>query len=59
MKTAVISVCYSTERLEVLWQYRTEAELQEGLESVLPALYEKYVPSEVRERIEAAVEGGA
>lgn len=58
MKTAVISVCYSTERLEALRRYRTEAELQDELESVLPALYEKYVPSEVRERIEAAVEGG-
>lgn len=59
MKMAVISVCYSTERLEALRQYRTEAELQDGLKSVLPTLYERYVPSEVRERIEAAIEGGA
>lgn len=58
MKIAVISVCYSAERLEALRQYQTEAELQEGLEAVLPALYEKYVPSDVREQIEAAAEGG-
>lgn len=57
MKTEVISVCYSTERLEALRQYRTEAELQEGMETALSALYEKHVPSELREQIET-VEGG-
>lgn len=58
MKTAVIPVCYNTEKLEALRQYRTETVLQEGLEAALHALYKKYVPSDVREQIEAAEEGG-
>lgn len=58
MKTAVIPVCYNTEKLEALRQYSTETELQEGLEAVLHEIYKKYVPSDVQEQIEEAEEGG-
>lgn len=51
MKTTIIPIRYSTEKLEALRQYRTEAELQEGLEAVLQLIYEKYVPVDVRENM--------
>jgi hypothetical protein len=54
MKRETISVPFNTEKLEALRQYRTGEQLQEELESVLQALYEKHVPTDVRERIEAA-----
>jgi len=53
MKRETISVPFNTEKLEALRQYRTGEQLQEELESVLQALYEKHVPTDVRERIEA------
>ena len=53
MKTSAIPIWFSTEKLEALRQYRTDIQLQEGLEAVLQAQYEKHVPTEVRERIES------
>ena len=52
MKTTMISIRYSTEKLETLLQHRTETELQTGLETALRALYEMYVPAEIRETLD-------
>ncbi len=54
MKTTLIQIHYEMEKMEVLRQYRNDAELKAELEAVLQALYEKNVPAEVRERIESA-----
>lgn len=54
MKTTLIQIYYELEKLEALRQYRNDAELKADLEAVLQVLYEKYVPAEVRGRIESA-----
>lgn len=54
MKTTLIQIYYELEKLEALWQYRNDAQINEDMEAVLQALYEKNVPAEVRERIESA-----
>lgn len=53
MEMSIIQIQYDTEKMRVLKQYmQDESELQKGMESLLQTLYEKYVPSEVREHIE-------
>lgn len=54
MKTTLIQIYYELEKLEALRQYRNNAEINEDMEALLQALYEKNVPAEVRERIESA-----
>lgn len=54
MKTTLIQIYYEQEKLEALRQYRNDAELKAALEAVLQALYEKNVPTKVREHIESA-----
>ncbi|WP_166428723.1 DUF6103 family protein [Lacrimispora algidixylanolytica] len=54
MKITLIQIYYELEKLEALRQYRNNAEINEDMEALLKALYEKNVPAEVRERIESA-----
>lgn len=54
MKTTLIQIYYELEKLEALRQYRNNAEINEDMEALLQALYEKNVPAKVRERIESA-----
>ncbi|MDW2797594.1 DUF6103 family protein [Clostridium boliviensis] len=54
MKTTLIQIYYGLEKLEALRQYRNDAQINEDMEGVLQALYEKNVPAEVQERIESA-----
>ena len=54
MKITLIQIYYELEKLEALRQYRNDAEINEDLEAVLQALYEKNVPAKVRECIESA-----
>lgn len=54
MKSSNIQIPYDTEKLNAIRQYgKGEAELQAGMEAMLQKLYERYVPSKVREMIDS------
>jgi len=58
MKVSTIQIQYDTEKLCVLRKYmKDEAELKAGLESFLQNLYEKHVPTEVRDTVDRKAEG--
>jgi hypothetical protein len=54
MKTTLIQIYCELEKLEALRQYRNDAQINEDMEAVLQALYEKNVPAKVQKRIESA-----
>lgn len=48
MKMSTVQIRYDSEKLSVLLEYMSEAELCAGLEEHLQALYERNVPTELR-----------
>jgi hypothetical protein len=54
MKKTTVKISFEAEKLHAIHRYmKDEAELQAELDALLQALYEKHVPTPVREYIES------
>lgn len=55
MKKTTVQISFEAEKLRAIHQYmKDETELQTELDTLLQTMYEKYVPTPVREYIESS-----